>query len=435
MKTKMNHNHSSLFPVITNQNMPSSRRLTPQASKMGCVGLSLALTVMMAMFSGFATAQDSPVQSNVIVPPSTAGTVPGVAVRTQLLIRNPDGDSLLPGPPPENPNSIHCIYGIPPIVPGCPLGGPPAFGGAKAIAVVEWGHNTTLQADFNFFNGTYGLPTQTIQFLCDCGSCPINNGTGWDAETALDVEYAHGMAPNAQIIVAEFCSDPFAGGTSAAEYLAGNRVLQYGGGEVSNSFGYGGEFASELGYDNYMTAPGVVYFSAAGDSGLGTDYPSVSPNSISAGGTTIIRDASGNYNGEQDCWSGSGGGISSFEPLPFYQLIIGGKTGPHRGTPDYAADADPNTGVEIYSTTGCGGWCQVGGTSIASPVLAGVVNEAGSFVKSSASELKASYNWYLSPLLYHKYFDDVTKGSNGAPAGVGWDECTGLGAPKNLAGF
>ena len=135
-----------------------------------------------------------------------------------------------------------------------------------------------------------------------------------------------------------------------------------------------------------MTVPGVVYFTSAGDSGLGPDYPSVSPNTISAGGTHIVR-SNGSFTGEEDCWSGSGGGISTIEPLPNYQLIIGNITGPHRGTPDIAAVADPNTGVAVYSTTGCGGWCQVGGTSVSSPTLAGIVNAAGSFVQHSASEL------------------------------------------------
>ena len=88
------------------------------------------------------------------------------------------------------------------------------------------------------------------------------------------------MAPNAQIIVSQFCSDPFQGGKSAAEWLAGQAVAGLGGGEVSNSFGYGGEAGwavSEMMWDQYMTVPGVVYSTSAGDSGLGPDYPSVSP--------------------------------------------------------------------------------------------------------------------------------------------------------------
>lgn len=394
--------------------------------------LVLAVMVILAMtISGFAQSQDSQVKSNIIAPPSTLGTVPGVKVKTPLFIVKSDVNHLnSPPATAETPGSIACIYGVTTPTTGCPRSGSPvATGGSKAIAVVEYGHNSTLQADFNAFNTEYGLPAQTLQFICDCGSCPSNNGSGWDVETALDTQYSHAMAPQAQIIVAQFCSDPFDGGTSAAEYLAGQAVAGLGGGEVSNSFGYGGEFDGELDYDQYMSTATVVYFASAGDSGLGADYPSVSPNVVSAGGTTVIR-SSGQFQGVEHCWSDSGGGISSMEPLPNYQLIIGNKTGPHRGTPDWASDADPNSGVAVYSTTGCGGWCQVGGTSVSSPTMAGIVNAAGSFLNHTASELQRTYNYYKNPGIYHTIFYDVTVGNNGAPAGLGWDECTGLGAPR-----
>jgi subtilase family serine protease len=254
-------------------------------------------------------------------------------------------------------------------------------------------------------------------------------------ETALDTQYSHAMAPNAQIIVAQFCSDPFQGGTSAAEYLAGVAVAGLGGGEVSNSFSYGTpEDPSELDWDQYMTQSKVVYFASAGDSGLGPAYPSVSPNVVSAGGTTVIR-SSGQFQGVEHCWSDSGGGISQYEPKPNYQLLIGNVTGAHRGTPDWGSDADPNSGVAMYSTTGCGGWCQVGGTSVSSPTMAGITNAAGSFANHTASELQKTYSYYKNPGLYRQIFYDVTVGNNGSPAKLGWDQCTGLGAPRKLSGF
>src|SRR5271166_909205 len=389
--------------------------------------------IVVVSLSGFAQVQDSQVKGKIVAPPSSLSN----GLHTPLYIFIPEGGIKPDGPPAsaENPGSIACIYGVTPPTSGCPRSGSPvATGGAKAIAVVDYGHASTLQADFNTFNTQYGLPAQTLQFICDCGSCPSANGTGWDLETALDVEYSHAMAPQAQIIVSQFCSDPFQGGMSAAEYLAGQAVAALGGGEVSNSFGYGGEFNGELEYDQYMNQATVVYFASAGDSGLGPDYPSVSPNVVSAGGTHIVR-SNGNFTGEEDCWSGSGGGITPMEPIPNYQLIIGNRTGPHRGTPDWAADADPNTGVAVYSSSYCGGWCQVGGTSVSSPVLAGITNAAGSFANHTASEQQKTYNWYRTPGLYRKYFYDVTKGSNGSPAKAGWDECTGLGSPRNLGGF
>jgi subtilase family serine protease len=402
--------------------------------------LLIALAIVVVSISGFA--QDPAMTKGTIVaPPSTRG-LPGLKVRTPLYIFVPEGGIKPDAPPPsaENPGSIACIYGVTPPTNGCPRSGSPvATGGSRAIAVVDYGHNSTLQADFNAFNSQYGLPAQTLQFICDCGSCPSSDRTGWDVETALDVEYSHAMAPHAQIIVAQFCNDPFQNGKTAAEWLAGQAVASAGGGEVSNSFGYGGEAgvgqSLEMQWDQLMTVPGVVYSTSAGDSGLGPDYPSVSPNTLSAGGTRVVRDSNGNFTGEEDCWNGSGGGISLYEPLPNYQLIIGNRTGPKRGTPDYSADASPSSPVAIYSTTGCGGWCQVGGTSVSSPVLAGIINAAGKFRQQTPSQQATQYGWYRNPGIYHQYFYDVTKGSNGAQAVPGWDQCTGLGSPRNLNGF
>jgi len=396
-----------------------------------------AVTILALAITAFG--QDaSPAQGTITAPPSTRGLA-HLKVRTPLYIFQPDGiipDATNPPPNAETPGSIACIYGVTAPTSGCARSGSPlATGGAKAIAVVDYGHNSTLQSDFDHFNAQYGLPTQTLQFISDCQSPPSNNGTGWDLETALDAEYSHAMAPNAQIIIAQFCNDPFETGMQAAEYLAGQAVAGFGGGEVSNSFGYGGEFAGENSWDQFMHVNGIVYFTSAGDSGLGPDYPSVSPNTISAGGTTVRRDGNGNFTGEEDCWNGSGGGISTMEPAQQYQLFIGNKTGPHRGTPDWAADANPGSGVAVYSSTGCNGWCQVGGTSVSSPVLAGILNSTGTFRSSTFLELSRTYQFYVQPVRYHTDYYDVTQGSNGASAGPGWDQCTGLGSPRKPSDF
>ncbi len=377
-------------------------------------------------------------QGRIVAPPSTQG-LPNLRVHTHLYVLAPDGlihDSQNPPPNAENPESLACVYGVTAPTSGCPrTGAPLPTGGSKAIAVVDYGHTSTLQSDFNAFNTQYGLPTQTLTFICDCGSCPNNAGTGWDLETALDVEYSHAMAPNAQIIVSEFCSDPFEGGMSAAEYKAGVAVQTAGGGEVSNSFSYnGGEDSGELAWDQWMNQPTVVYFSSADDIGLGPVYPSVSPNNISAGGTRIMR-SGGNFTGQESCWTDSGGGISTIEPLPQYQLILGNKLGPHRGTPDWAADADPNSGAAVYSQTACSGWCQVGGTSLSSPLMAGILNQTGSFANHTEIELNKTYTYYRNPGIYRQYFYDVTTGNNGLPATVGWDQCTGLGTIRKPSGF
>ena len=121
----------------------------------------------------------------------------------------------------------------------------------------------------------------------------------------------------------------------------------------------------------------IVYFASAGDSGCGAQWPSSSPWVVSAGGTTINRDRSGNFSSES-CWSGSGGGVSSVEtwgaafptgmgPWVNFQYAQFGETA--RQTPDISADADPYSGVGVYCQY-CFRWRaveQVGGTSLASP--------------------------------------------------------------------
>lgn len=399
------------------------------------VFISVAIVLIAA--TAFAQNASSPATGGTIVaPPSTLG-LPGLNVHTNLYIYRENGvihDAQNPPANGENPGSLACIYGVTAPTSGCPRSGSPvATGGSKAIAVVDYGHNSTLQSDFNTFNTQYGLPQQNLIFQCACGSCPSSDGTGWDLETALDVEYAHAMAPQAQIIVSEFCNDPLDDGSELgpAGYIATN----YGAGEVSNSWGYnGGEDSSELSLDHFFVQAGIVFFASAGDSGLGPQYPSVSPNVVSAGGTAISRDSGGNFTGET-CWSGSGGGISQFEPAQHYQIYIGNKTGPKRGTPDWSGDASPASGANVYSTTGCPQWCRVGGTSLTSPMLAGITNEAGNFETSSVRELSKTYQYYIRPVTYHTVFFDVVSGSNGSPAGAGWDQCTGLGSPRKPSFF
>jgi len=395
--------------------------------------LLTTLVTIIVSITGLAQDEKLQVRGTVSVPPSSIVRGLGM-VHTPLYVFTPEEGVQPAIPTGETPASIACVYGVTPRTTGCPKTGTIIpTGGAKAIAVVEYGNTSTMQSDLNTFSSQWGLPAVTATVICSPGPppCPNNAGSGWDLETSLDVQWAHAMAPNAKIIVAEFTNDPL---TDGAETAAAAAVAAAGGGEVSNSWTYGGEASSELGLDSYFLKPGVVFFGSAGDSGLGAAYPSTSPNVISAGGTHIVRDSSGNFTGES-CWSGSGGGISAYEPLPNYQFIISNIAHTHRGTPDLAADADPATGVAVYSTTYCHGWCQVGGTSVSSPVLAGIVNGAGGFHSSTSSELSKTYGEYRIPAQWKAYFDDITAGSNGSPAKFGWDECTGIGSTKNPAGY
>lgn len=189
------------------------------------------------------------------------------------------------------------------------------------------------------------------------------------------------------------------------------------------------EFAGETTYDSYFVKPGVVFVASAGDS-PGTEYPSVSVNVVSAGGTSTGRNpVTGNFI-QENAWQVTGGGISAYEPRPSYQNAIGSLVGTHRGVPDIAFDADPSTGVWVLNY---GRWYIVGGTSVSAPALAGIINASGKFNTSSNAELAQLYSGIGSV-----NFHDVAAGNCGPYAGYqstgGWDFCTGVGTPLGYGG-
>ena len=109
---------------------------------------------------------------------------------------------------------------------------------------------------------------------------------------------------NAKIVLVEAATNSFADLFAAVD-VATNQVLANGGrGEVSMSWG-GSEFSSEVSDDSHFQHDGVVYFASSGDTGGANIYPSVSPFVVSAGGTSVNRDSSGNFVSETG-WSGRG---------------------------------------------------------------------------------------------------------------------------------
>lgn len=132
-------------------------------------------------------------------------------------------------------------------------------------------------------------------------------------------------------------------------------------------------------------------------------------------------------------WDSAGGGVSSYEPRPSYQSKISTTVGNFRGVPDLSFDSDPITGVWVHDAN-AGGWNIVGGTSVASPALAGIINSAGSFYTSTNAELTAIYN-NLSPAAD---FREITAGFcgpyGGYSAAAGWGFCTGVGVANGKTG-
>jgi subtilase family serine protease len=211
--------------------------------------------------------------------------------------------------------------------------------------------------------------------------------------------------------------------------------------DVSMSWG-SAEFSSEKSFDSYFTTPaghiggsglagGVVFIASSGDAAAPPEYPSVSPNVLSVGGTTLTITSAGNYTSEAG-WSYSGGGISSYESKPSYQAnVTQSKTA--RTSPDVAYDANPSSGFAVYNTvsySGQTGWFQVGGTSAGAPQWAALIA-----LTDQARALRGLGSLTASAALSGLYslpaadFHDVTTGSNGYKAAAGYDLVTGRGSP------
>jgi kumamolisin len=437
-----------------------------------------------------ATSEATPQAGYVFVPESSKEQ-PG-RVHTTYVLRSLDGKkpagltapmSLSTNEPTgsieeaETPQSLGCLYVNSPSSAGCipnynsGSGGPTASG-SGAIALVDAYDNPDAATDLQAFDSYWGLPAATFVKVYangngDCKTPPAD--PGWSVESSMDIEYAHVFAPSAAIILVEACSSSWTD-LLYAEQVAFNYIVtnyKTTGGQVSNSW-QGGEFSGQIADDmffadfnynwstNYSTP--ILAFASSGDGGYGVGYPSTSPWLISAGGTSILRNSSTLKYSSESCWGGSGGGPSTVEtytttwsggnvgPWADFQYPIFGQSST-RTTPDFAFDADPASGAWVYSAYGLTGWGVIGGTSLASPSLAGIVNRAGNklgsvFLTSATGGADWFSTWENNLLYaqlptakaYKSNFYDVKTGSNGVSATSSWDYCTGVGSPRGLNG-
>jgi len=307
-------------------------------------------------------------------------------------------------------------------------------GGSETIVLVDAYDDPAAGSDLKTFDAEWGMKNApTFVKTYATGKKPANGCTaGWELEEALDIEWAHSMAPKANIVLMEAASnsfdDMFAGVVAAESYIA----THGGKGEISMSWG-GSEFSTETLFDvDFLLFSDIVYFASSGDFS-GPSYPSTSPFVVSVGATQINRNSSGNYTkqvGTKNCDStseGCGGGKSIYEARPSYQDVVSGIVGSWRGTPDISSDSSFNSPVWVYDSSCYGGWVEVYGTSVASPTVAGIVNRAGLFKASTSDELTTVYNNYTNAADY----TDITSGScTGHSAKAGYDMCTGVGVAK-----
>jgi len=418
----------------------------------------------------------------------------------------PDSSPVTAGYVGLRPQDLHSVYAL-----------PTTSTTTQKIAIVDAYNDPTAEADLKGYDEQFGLPACTSANGCfavvneNGKSAPLpfpksnaelesarggstgerkaaERATGWDLEISLDIETAHATCQNCSIVLLEAETSAYPN-LEAAEHSAA--VL--GASEISNSWGGPEEGETvEAEKASPFNDPGVVITASAGDDGyLGWDaansaergfaeFPASSPHVVAVGGTRLQIEANGTWAGET-VWNGDGadgGGCSTvFEAQPWQQNVAGwGKVGCRgmRAVSDIAADADPYTGVAVHDTSpDCsaeyeeGGvmhevahWCTIGGTSLASPLIASVFALAGGAKGASYPARTLYQNRLGAPTALH----DVTSGSNGdcasafqiesglsgctiaaeaescagkriCLAGSGYDGPSGLGTPDGIVAF
>jgi len=309
--------------------------------------------------------------------------------------------------------------------------------------------------------------------ILENGNTDANANFGSNVETALDIEAAHGVAtgvamkyyasecngvPAGSGLANAGCNGSDVGLEDAIEDAANDPTLH----SVSNSWGFGGE--AEWGAaDPFLqtaqasfalaAAAGTTFYFSTGDSGTyQSGFPSDSQYVVSVGGTSLYSTANPGTYSTATTWSGSGSWCSNVIARPSWQTgsgVAANAQCPGRVIPDVSAVADPNTGVRYTRTANLNGGTssgQVGGTSLAAPVMNGLEAMTESFLKTqSFSGGSTPAVGFVAPMLYQlgnggngdRYYRDVvcgntanpTSGPDGDAARRGWDAATGWGEP------
>ena len=300
----------------------------------------------------------------------------------------------------------------------------------QTIAVIDAYDDPTAESDLATFRSEYGLPACTTANGCfkkvsQRGSSRFlpATDTGWASEEALDLDAVSSLCPNCHIILVEANS---ASESNLATAMAEGYRL--GATQISASW----SIVSTTPLSDQFSWPGVATVAATGDDGYdahldpdgpGDAYPAAAPGVTAAGGTTLATAASGLRGYGESAWANAGSGCDTAEAKPAYQ---GDSDCPGRSYADVSADADPQTGLSIYDTTGDNGWVLMGGTSLATPLVAAFDAVTG----VAASTPQWAYD--DSALL-----NDPVTGTNGpcaesifyiCTAGTGYDGPTGVGS-------
>jgi subtilase family serine protease len=351
-------------------------------------------------------------------------------------------------------------------------------GTGQTIVIIDSFGSPTIASDLHTFDMAYGLPDPpSFQIIAPLGTVPFdpNNSAqvSWAGESTLDVEWAHALAPGANIVLLTSPVNETQGVPGMPEFLeletyALNHRL---GKIISQSWGTpeNGLFASASGihllgdFESFYIRAAqekVTVLAGAGDNGSTgieldgvtlypmrvANFPASSPLVTAVGGTNLYATTEGKYLAESvwnDAFGRGGGGVSQYFAEPSYQktslpqqdqVLLNG----FRGLPDISYNADCNSAIQFYeSYIQPSGFYITCGTSEGPPQWAGII--------AIANQLAGYPLGFLNERLYQlgrtgvlsDAMHDVVLGSNsddffvpGYFATPGWDLASGWGTPR-----
>jgi subtilase family serine protease len=345
-----------------------------------------------------------------------------------------------------SPAQIRAAYDLPPLT---DLGRPGALRGitgkGQTIVVVDSFGSPSIAADLAHFDNYFGVPAPpSFRVIQPAGKVSAyhagnSNRAGWASETTLDVEWSHVMAPGAAIVLVETPTSENEGTTGFPQIVTAEKyVLRHKLGQViSQSFAATEQtFSAKSGYAairdlrgayRLAAADHVTVLAATGDEGATSDkynmvdeytrpavsWPSTDPLVTAVGGTQLHLRANGTRISPDIAWSDSGGGRSIVFARPSYQNSVQSVTGSHRGVPDISMDASCNSSVAIYGSFyggGRGHWSTLCGTSLATPLFAGVVALADQYAGHALGLINPAI--YRIEAAHERGIVDITRGNN-----------------------
>jgi subtilase family serine protease len=358
-------------------------------------------------------------------------------------------------------SDLRTIYSVP---------AQPAATKAETVAVFEQGGFDPN--DISIYELRNKLPATPAIFRSVDGYGGAINSPNIEAEAVLDIDMLIGLNPAVgKVLVYEAGATEDFGTALVDSYaaMASDNKAQ----TISISYGLDEALQNPatLQAENtglmQLVAQGQGVYVSSGDqgaygdelNGLNVEDPGAQPNVVGVGGTTLFTGQKASYRYEvvwnelQTAIAGAtGGGVSAVWPIPAYQtpfsarpMTDNGGSATNRNVPDVAAVADPLTGVAVYSKIN-GGWLTIGGTSVAAPVVAGIMSIGNAISKSwgfgpLGFTNPAIYGIEENPLtqaFVQGDFDDTVYGNNGAVAefgipgfnaGMNYDNTTGWGSP------